>query len=118
MEKITIRSIFINEKKKDGTYYEGKWGRYKVGVLTAEDGRKMSKFITKEDDPVLSWKSGDEVEVIVGQNGDFLNFELPKDVDLLSEKFGFLADRVAYLEKILSPYIKKYEAEKLSKESL
>ena len=55
---------------------------YKRVKLVLEDGRSLSA-LAYGGEACLSWKSGDEVEVVIEQNGDFLNFSLTEETDKL-----------------------------------
>ena len=81
--KIKIKSIFVNDKKKDGTPYVNKNGEpFKRATLISENGNSASMYIGPKDISKLAvvsnWKSGDEVEVEIIKNGEFTNFELPR----------------------------------------
>jgi|SRR5215216_2243312 len=108
-EKITIKQIWLNDTKKDGTPYLDKSQRpYKGTKIVTTDGRNIWGR-TYDKSPILSWKVGDthEVEIQEGNDG-FLSFRLPKvtadtsgleaRVKHLEDAFDLLNDRVTELE--------------------
>ena len=125
METVRIKSIFVNEANKDGQPYVDKRGnKYKRVKLVLEDGRSPSA-LAYGSEAFLSWKSGDEVEVVIEQNGDFLNFSLPEETDMLEERLKVLEDWkgkvgpfLNIVNEIMKEQINDYKDEKLSKESL
>jgi len=82
--KITLTRVFSTDKNKDGTPLMSKLGKpySKMSVKCVEHGDKwLSGFKGRENE---NWKEGDQVDVIVKQNGDFLNYEVPKAEDKLA----------------------------------
>lgn len=78
-EKITIKQIWLNDTKKDGTPYLDKNQRpYKGTKIVTTDGRSIWGQ-AYDKSPILGWKVGDtyEVEIREGDSG-FLGFRLPK----------------------------------------
>lgn len=81
--KLTITGqVFKNDKKKDGTPFVGKNGRpFTLLSFTVKEevmgkvGAKLSGFMNEDN---ANWKDGDVIDVEVKQNGEYLNFELPK----------------------------------------
>ena len=125
METVKIKSIFVYETNKDGVPYINRNDiEYKRVKLVLEDGRSLSA-LAYGGEAFLSWKSGDEVEVVIEQNGDFLNFSLPEETDKLEKRVEELEDwkgRVGpflnIMHEIMKEQINDYKAEKLSKENL
>ena len=82
--KITLTRVFATDKNKDGTPLMSKLGKpySKMSIKCVEHGDKwLSGFKGKENE---FWKEGDQVDVIVKQNGDFLNYDVPKAEDKLA----------------------------------
>jgi len=106
MEKVKLTKVYITDKKKDGTALMSKYNKpyKKIAIITDKYGEKkwISGFIHGDNDPRLGWKEGDEVEITVTQNGDFMNFEIPKPVDpavgALQKQIDELTNRVIDLE--------------------
>lgn len=108
MEKITIKQIWLNDTKKDGTPYLDKQQRPYKGVrIVTTDGRSIwGRGYTGS--PVLGWKVGDIQEIDIESAADgFLSFRLPKrggspelDTKLndMQRAIDLLNDRVTELE--------------------
>ena len=100
LEKIKLDAVFINSTKADGNpYITSKGAPFKIAVIKWDD-KQASKMVFDDDDPVTKWQQGDEVEVVLKQNGEYTNFDLPKQADLLEQRM----DR---LEKIVAKLIKE-----------
>ena len=87
--KITQISRFTNDKQgnplqtKDGRPYT------RVNLKTDKYGDKwLSGFGNQTN---ADWKQGDEVEIIVKQNGEYLNFDTPKKEDNLLKEINSMA---------------------------
>lgn len=76
-EKVTISRVSHFDTDKEGNQLKNKTtGRpYSRCLLELVDGRKPSGFGSEE---TRSWTAGQEVEVIITQSGQYLNFSLPK----------------------------------------
>jgi len=103
IKDIKIKSIYINDKKADGTPYIDKNGNpFKMAVIENLEGKKASmfcgKFQIKDLEHIQTWKSGDTVRINLEQDGNFLNFSLPKQTDELAERIASLELRVSRLE--------------------
>lgn len=72
--KVTIEKIIVRTKKKDGSLLLTKRGNPYFNVSIQSGGDWVSGFMF--DKP--TWKEGDEVELIITQNGQYKNFEVPK----------------------------------------
>jgi hypothetical protein len=100
--KITLTRVFATDKNKDGTPLMSKLGKpySKMSVKCVEHGDKwLSGFKGKENE---FWKEGDQVDVIVKQNGDFLNYEVPKAEDKLAMRVSALEVEVMQLKNSLA----------------
>lgn len=103
IKEVKLKSIYINEKKADGTPYIDKNGNsYKLVVIENEAGHKASmfcgKFQAKDLEEIKTWKSGDVVKINLEQDGKFLNFSIPNRTDELQDKIANLELRVSRLE--------------------
>lgn len=86
MTTVTITKINKTERtsKKTGKPFTS------LGIMTVEHGEKwLSSFDGKE---TAAWKEGDKVDIEITQNGEYLNFTVPKKEDKADQK----------LEKILN----------------
>lgn len=100
--KITVQKIYISDKKRDGSPLVSKQGKpyKKISIKTAEYPDKwLSGFYS---DDMRDWSEGDTKDVIVEQNGDFLNFKLPTKTDGLEERVRILEGQI----KVLQAFIK------------
>jgi hypothetical protein len=103
IKEVKLKSIYINEKKADGTPYIDKNGNsYKLVVIENEAGHKASmfcgKFQAKDLEEIKTWKSGDVVKINLEQDGKFTNFSIPNRTDELQDKIANLELRVSRLE--------------------
>ena len=102
--KVKIEKIYRSDKKKDGTPLVNKDGKpyEKLSIKTDQHGDKwVGGFVNIATG---KWKEGDEVEIEVTQNGDWLNFKTGKSGSFggVSQKaFDELSQRVAQIENTL-----------------
>ena len=104
MKTVNLTRVFVTDKKKDGTPLINKKGNpyKKVSVKTTDHGDKwLSGFAHDADDPMLSWKAGDQVTIVIEQNGDWLNFRHPVKQDVVNSRIDRLEGRVAALEMFM-----------------
>lgn len=112
--KLTIKSIYVNDRKMDGTPFINKKGEaYSMANLEFElngETKKASMYLgkvnAKEKEVLSTWSSGQEVEVVLEQNGSYTNFRLPSKTDALNETVENHETRITKLEKVLSKYMK------------
>ena len=91
MEKVKLVKITHLNNNKDGQpLVSAKTGKpYTRCLIDLADGRRgVSGFGNKT---TQSWKEGDEVSIVITQNGQYWNFEVPRMENLLE-------DRIARLE--------------------
>lgn len=103
IKEVILKSIYINEKKADGTPYIDKNGNpFKIAVIENEKGDKASmfcgKFQAKDLEEIKTWKSGDIVKVSLEQDGKYVNFSLPSKTDELQERITGIELRLSRLE--------------------
>ena len=101
LKKIKIAKIFINSDYQGKPFVNKKGEPYKMCILENGEGKKASMYIgmwkgawDKKLDVVSAWKVGDEVEVSLEQQGEYLNFNLPTSENKLEA-------RVEALEKVV-----------------
>ncbi len=74
-----LTKINLYDKDKNGKlYYSEKTKRnYTRMVIEVEEkpGKSLSGFLNEE---TKNWKVGDEVDIIITEKGEYLNFSLPK----------------------------------------
>lgn len=108
MEKVTLTKIYTTDKDKQGNPLKSKEGRpyTRMSIKCLEHGDKwISGFQNAQN---KDWKEGDEVEIIIKPNGEYLNFETPKKddkvVEMLSQvltKLGHLHAKVDFMADML-----------------
>lgn len=98
MQKITLTRVYVSDKDKNGIPFVGKTtGKpyKKLALKATEYGDKwLSGFQNKDNE---NWKEGDVVDVIIKQNGEYLNFETPKAEDKLASRISALEVQVMNL---------------------
>ena len=104
MEKVKITKIYRSTEDKNGNKLVNKNGiaYTRLSLKTLQHGEKyLSGFGSKENE---NWKEGDEVEIIIKQNGEYLNFETPKKddkaIEMLSQiltKLGTIGAKVDFI---------------------
>ena len=110
-KQYTLTGVWRNTTDKAGNPLKSKDGKpyTKVSIKTKETGDKyVGGFGNKANE---GWKIGDVVDIIVEQNGDFLNFKLPNKDDAQNERIAKLESRVMKLELAESRMMEKITAE-------
>lgn len=95
LQKVSISKVIIKDKNKDGVALKTKDGKSfrKVVIQTNELGDLwLSKLVFDYNDPCLSFKEGDVVDIVIEKNGDFYNFKLPSRLDRLEARVKALED--------------------------
>jgi len=101
MENLTITKVYRSNKDKKGNLLISQNGNEytRLAIKTKEYGdRYVSGF---GNDKNAGWKVGDIVEVIVEEKGEYLNFSMPKEKDLIAERIDALEKRIEELEERL-----------------
>lgn len=78
MKKVKLTSVYHNATNRDGKQYTTKEGKpyERCSIKTEQYGdRYISGFGSKT---THEWNVGDEVEIIIEEKGEYLNFSLPK----------------------------------------
>lgn len=111
MKKVEITGVWINEKDKNGNPFISKKGiaYKKMSIKTKEYGDKyLSGFCNKQNE---NWKSGDVVEILVTENGQYLNFEVPKKEEVLGNEIEQLKTSIGrmnfMIQQIYDVVVKK-----------
>lgn len=98
VKKYTLTGVWRNTTDKQGNPLKSKDGKpyTKLSIKTKETGDKyVGGFGNKANE---AWKVGDVVEIIVEQNGEYLNFKLPNKDDAQNERISKLEGRVTKLD--------------------
>ena len=98
MQTVKITKVYRTDKDKQGNPLKSKDGKPygKISIKTEENGEKwIGGFQNARN---KDWKEGDTVEIKIVQNGEYLNFETPKDTDVATERIAKLEGRVMKLE--------------------
>lgn len=101
MTKLTLTRVFTTDKNKDGTPLMSKAGKpyTKMSIKAKEYGDKwISGFKNKQNE---GWKDGDIVEAIIKENGEYLNFELPKKDDVVTGEIGKIHNLLTGMNLVL-----------------
>ena len=106
IKRILVTKIDKYEKNKDGEYYtytsnrDGKKHRF-VRVVVSYDGSKeqISHTAFNPSDPVLEWKPGEEHDVVMRQNGNYVNFDDPNRIDMLEYRLEYAELAIKALQK-------------------
>ena len=98
MEKIKITKIYKTNKDKNGNELKSKDGRpyTRLSIKAEQFGDKWISGY--ENAHNKDWQEGDEVEVIIKKNGEYLNFDTPKKDDKVVEMLSLLLTKVAHLQ--------------------
>ena len=94
IEKCKLTKVYVNDTKKSGEKLLTKDGRpyRKIAIQTDRHAGYLSDFIFRDDDEKLTWKIGDEVEIIAYENGEYKNFKVPTRLDCLELRVEALED--------------------------
>src|SRR3990167_10756238 len=100
IKNLTITKIFINHESKTGEKFVSAKGKkfWKIAIQVDEKdykGEYLTDLIFEETDERFEWKTGQEINVIVSRNNQYLNFKLPKQID-------YLEMRIEALENLLN----------------
>ena len=91
---ITIKKVYVNTEKKDGTKF--KTPLVTIYFDTAKGERKASAFVGNNS-PALDWKDGDEVTLDFEMNGEYLNFKAPREMDEVLKRLAWCEEQIKYL---------------------
>ncbi len=111
IKKVTLTAVYRNTTDKAGNPLKSAKGipYTKLSFKCKEYGDKyVGGFGNKANE---SWKQGDTVEVIIKENGQYLNFEMPKEVDMATERITKLEARVTTLDLSLERRVRELFSE-------
>ena len=106
--KIKIETIYINDSKQDGTAFVDKNGKpFKMANLKF-DGKSASMFLgqqygAKDLATIQTWSAGMEVDIILEESGQYLNFKIPNKTDKELESIKFRLSRIEGVLKLNNP---------------
>ena len=100
IQKVKLTGVFINTTGKNGAPLVNKNGEaFAMAVIKYGNNEQASMYLGKNSKAqgaiISQWKQGDEVAVIIEQDGQYTNFKIAGKIDLLEV-------RVEKLEKILA----------------
>jgi hypothetical protein len=96
--KVIITKVFISDKSKDGKAFVDRNGKpyKKVGIQTNIHGPQwLSCLSFRDTDPVRELTEGQSADIIVEQNGQYLNFSIPSRLDLLEARVSELENKLS-----------------------
>lgn len=102
IKEITIKRLFRNDARKDGTPYVDKFGKKFVRVsiiAVGKDGNEYNMSNCDYKNETAELEEGKSYVFDIEKNGDFINFRLPRKVDLLETRIESIEQRLAKLEK-------------------
>jgi hypothetical protein len=102
--KLRIKVINFKKENKENKPYTTRAGKsfQMCGILVdggQYDGKWLSACLFEPDHVAFGWKAGDEVDVLVEPNGQYLNFKIATKLDLLEISVKALEARVIALEQ-------------------
>lgn len=97
--KITLTDVKHLTTDKEGKTLVTKTGKpYTRTLIKCEEYPKtISGFGNNEN---ASWKAGDEIDLLITEVGQYLNFSIPKKTDVMEDKLARLEMRIERLENI------------------
>ena len=111
MEKVTITGIWRNTTDKQGNPLKSAKGfpYTKLSFKCKEHGdRYVGGFGNKDNE---AWVVGSVVEVIIKENGQYLNFDMPKIENVLEDRVMKLESKVTTLDLSLERRVRELFAE-------
>ena len=102
ISKVTLTKVYASDKDKNGNPLVSKTGKpyKKMSIKCVEHGDKWLSGFEGRDN--ANWKEGDQVEIIVKQNGEYLNYDVPKAEDKLAMRVSALELEVMNLRNSLA----------------
>lgn len=97
-----LTKVYINSEDKNGKKFLTKNGKpyKKIAIQTAEYGKEyLSSFIWNENDPRFNWQAGDVVEMIIEKNGQYTNFRLPTEIDIINIRLDKIEKHLFRIKK-------------------
>ena len=109
--KATLTKVIRYTEGKDGQPLKTKDGRpyTRLVIKTNEHGDKtISGF---ENTETQNWKEGSEVEVEITENGEYLNFRVPKKEDKLSSELSEIKTKLGKMNFDIQTIIRHLSGE-------
>lgn len=102
METITLTKVFTTNKDKQGNILMSKNNKpyTRMSIKCSEHGDKWISGFQGQSNG--GWKEGDRVEVIIKQNGQYLNFDVPKKEDKINESMGEVLKKLGTIDAKLN----------------
>lgn len=100
MQKVKLEKVYRTTQDKNGNPLVTKQGKpYTRVSIKVADSEYADRWISGFGNSAnATWKDGDEVEVAITANGDYLNFEMPREKKVTRDEFDALVTRVKNLE--------------------
>lgn len=92
--QVKLTKVARSTTKKDGSALLTKDGRpyTRLSIKTQQHG---DKWLSGFDNPqTKSWEEGQEVEIEVTENGEYLNFSVPKREDKVDQKLEQILNKL------------------------
>ena len=97
IKQILVTKIDKYDKNKDGEDYsyvskkDGKKHKFMRVIVNYEGGsEQISHGAFNPSDPILEWKPGEMHQVVLKQNGNYINFDEPSQLDMLEYRIELL----------------------------
>ena len=118
IQKVNLTLVRITDSNKQGQPYVTKTGKnagkpFKMIAIKCDAYKDqwLSDFIWDAQDTKNLWKVGDQVQIIVEKNGNYLNFHKPLEREMTTTAIEDLTKRVAALERWITSQSGKAEDE-------
>lgn len=109
MQKVTITKIYTTDKDKQGNPLKSKKGYpyTRMSIKCAEHGDNwISGFKNKDNE---NWKEGDTVEIVITENGEYLNFEVPEVKEVASGQMDKILIELRFIREGVKRLLDKEE---------
>ena len=94
MEKVKLTRVYTTNKDKQGNALMSRNNKpyTRMSIQCTQYGTQwLSGFQNQSNQ---NWKEGDEVEIIVKKDGQYMNFEVPKIEDKVNSQVGELSAKM------------------------
>lgn len=103
IETVNLTKVYVNDKNKEGKAFITKNNKpyWKIAIQTDVYGERwISDLIFDPEDVRRSWKVGDQQNIIVEEENEYLNFRMPEEKDMMMLRLDDLERRVKMLEEL------------------